>query len=594
MAATVLNTPRAIEMSVFVVRAFNHLRELAGTHAALAENLATLERRVSGHDEELKKVILALRALLAAPARPRRQIGFARTGPLVCLLIAAVIVARCSGPSTGEGEPPARDTLIFSAPADATTLDPHNTTDTESDQVIHMVFEGLLGFDENMKVVGKLAERWEVAPDGVTWTFHLRRGIAFHDGTPLNAVAVQRNFARVLDPVQKHKRLPLFVMLDRVEAADEHTVRIITKYPFGAFEPTIAHVSSAIVNPVVAAKYRADFGRSAAATSGTGPYRVVRWKKDQEVVLERVDNHWRGAPPTRRLIYRPIPEGAARVLALEAGDVDVISRVPPPDLKRLDAAGAVSVIRTRSIGAQQFRFNVTKKPLDDVRVRQAISYAIDRRAIVDQLMTGFATPSTSALTPIMRGYTDLGQIPYDPEKAKALLREASLPNGFRTKIATTPRYPMGVELAEIVAAQLKLVGIDAAIQVYDWGTMVQFWAGLSPEKNPQEIFIMGAGASTADADWGLRPIFQTAPTNENNYGYYSNAEFDRVIQAAMRETDAVARQKLYTRAQQIVYLEDPGAVWVFDNFYIVATRKAVAGVSPSPLGIVTFERAVVH
>jgi peptide/nickel transport system substrate-binding protein len=510
------------------------------------------------------------------------------------VVLVAAVTAACSASPQTNGDPATRDTLIFSAPADATTLDPHNTTDTESDQVIHMVFEGLLGFDEKMQIVGRLAERWNVAADGVTWTFHLRRGIEFHDGTPFNADAVQRNFARVLDPAQKHKRLPLFVMVDRVEAVDEHTVRIVTKYPFGAFEPTIAHVSSAIINPTIASKFGADFGRSAAATSGTGPYRVVSWKKDQEVVLERVEHHWRGTPPTRRLIYRPIPDGAARVLALEAGDVDVISRVPPPDLKRLDAERRVSVIRTPSIGAQQFRFNLTKKPLDDVRVRQAISSAIDRRAIVEQLMTGFAVPSTSALTPIMRGYANLGEIPYDPDKARALLREAGLPAGFKTHISTTPRYPMGVELAEAVSAQLKLVGIDAAIQVYDWGTMVQFWAGLPPEKNPQQMFIMGAGASTADADWGLRPIFQTAPTNENNYGYYSNAEFDRVIQAAMRETDAAKRQALYKRAQEIVYLEDPGAVWLFDNFYIVATRNAVAGVTPSALGVVTFERAVVR
>lgn len=506
----------------------------------------------------------------------------------------AVAAAACSASLEPTVDPAPRDTLIFAAPADATTLDPHNTTDTESDQVIHMVFEGLLGFDEKMQIVGRLAERWGVAGDGITWTFHLRRGITFHDGTPLNADAVQKNFARVLDPVQKHKRLPLFVMVDRVEPVDEHTVRIVTKYPFGAFEPTIAHVSSAIINPTVAAASGAEFGRSAATTSGTGPYRVASWKKDQEIVLERVERHWRGVPPTHRLIYRPIPEGAARVLALEAGDVDVISRVPPPDLERLDADGRVSVIRTPSIGAQQFRFNLAKKPLDDVRVRKAISYAIDRRAIVEQLMTGFAVPSTSALTPIMRGYANLGEIPHDPEKARALLREAGLPHGFKTQISTTPRYPMGVELAETVSAQLKVVGIEAAIQVYDWGTMVQFWAGLPPEKNPQQIFIMGAGASTADADWGLRPIFQTAPTNENNYGYYSNAEFDRVIQAAMRETDAARRQALYRRAQEIVYLEDPGAVWLFDNYYIIATRKAVTGVTPSPLGVVTFERAVVR
>ena len=193
----------------------------------------------------------------------------------------------------------------------------------------------------------------------------------------------------------------------------------------------------------------------------------------------------------------------------------------------------------------------------------------------------------------MRGYTNLGEIAYDPAKARQLLAEAGHPNGFATRIATTPRYPMGVELAEAVAADLKKVGIQASIDVFDWATMVQFWAGLPPEKNPQEIFIMGAGASTADADWGLRPIFRTAATNENNYGYYSNAEFDRVIDAAMRETDPVRRQALYTRAQQIVYLEDPGAVWLFDTLFSVASRRAVTGLRPLPLGVVTFERAAV-
>ena len=506
-----------------------------------------------------------------------------------CAIAALAACSSASEPATGP-----RDTLIFSAPADATTLDPHNTTDTESDQVIGMVFEGLLGFDEKMRIVGRLAESWGVAEDGVTWTFKLRQGVTFHDGAPLDADAVRRNFDRVLDPQQKHKRLPLFVMLERVEVVDPHTVRIVTKYPFGAFEPTIAHISSSIVSPLAAEQHGLEFGRTAAATSGTGPYRVASWRKDQELVLERVDGHWRVDPPTKRIVYRPIPEGAARVLALEAGDVDVISRVPPPELTRLGNSDRVSLLKTVSIGAQQFRFNLTKKPLDDTRVRQAISYAIDRRAIVDTIVAGFATPSTSALTPIMRGYANLGEIPYDPAKARALLREAGYPSGFTTTIATTPRYPMGVELAEAVAAQLKVVGIDAAIRVYDWGTMVQFWAGLPPEKNTQEIFIMGAGASTADADWGLRPIFMTAPTNENNYGYYSNAEFDRVIQAAMRETDAGTRQQLYRRAQEIVYLEDPAAVWLFDNQYVVAARRGVEGVTPSPLGVVTFERATVR
>ena len=526
-------------------------------------------------------------------ARFSRRFQRWRSVAACCALAVAATATACGSATPPAAAPAFRDQLIFAAPADATTLDPHNTTDTESDQVTMMIYEPLIGFDDAMRIVPRLAERWNVEPDGVTWTFHLRSGVTFHDGSALDAEAVRLNFMRVLDPVANHKRLSLFSMIDRVEVVDPLTVRIITKYPFGAFEPTIAHVSSAIVSPVVSRAKGAAFGSAADAVSGTGPYRVASWKKDQEIVLERFDGYWGAKGVTRQIVYRPIPEAAARVLALESGDVDVISRIPATDIPRLEAHPQITVQKLPGVGAQQFRFNVSRKPFTDPRVRQAVSYAIDRRAIVTNLVASFARPSTSALTSIMRGYTNLGEIPYDPDRARQLLREAGYPNGFATTIATTPRYPMGVELAEAVASDLKKVGIHAAIEVYDWATMVQFWAGLPPEKNPQQIFIMGAGASTADADWGLRPIFQTARTNENNYGYYSNAEFDRVIEAAMRETDVARRQALYTRAQQIVYLEDPGAVWLFDTLYSVAARTAVTGLRPMALGVVTFERAQV-
>ncbi|MGE0813680.1 MAG: ABC transporter substrate-binding protein [Vicinamibacterales bacterium] len=510
------------------------------------------------------------------------------------LLSACLVAAACGSAGAPASPAAARDRLVFAAPADATTLDPHNTTDTESDQVIMMVYEPLLAFDDSMRIVPRLAERYAVDPDGVTWTFHLRSGVRFHDGTPFDAEAVKANFTRVLDPVANHKRLSLFSMIDHMDVVDPLTVRIVTKYPFGAFEPTMAHVSAAIVSPAVARSHGRQFGSSADAVSGTGPYRVASWKKDQEIVLERFDGYWGPKGRTREIVYRPIPEAAARVLALESGDVDVISRIPATDIPRLEARQDIAVHKVPGVGAQQFRFNLAKKPFADRRVRQAISYAIDRQAIVDNLVSSFARPSTSALTPIMRGYANLGPIPYEPDTARRLLKEAGYPDGFATTISTTPRYPMGVELAEAVAADLRKVGIRARIEVYDWATMVQFWAGLPPEKNPQEIFIMGAGASTADADWGLRPIFRTAPTNENNYGYYSNAEFDRVIEAAMRETDPARRQELYTRAQQIVYLEDPGAVWLFDTLYSVASRASVVDLRPQPLGVVTFERASVQ
>jgi peptide/nickel transport system substrate-binding protein len=515
---------------------------------------------------------------------------------LASAVLAVLVAAACSSPSQPAGEAPApagRDTLVFASSADATTLDPHNTTDTQSDQIISMVYETLLRFDDDMRIVGGLAEAWTVGEDGLTWTFKLRDGVAFHDGAPFDAEAVKRNFDRVMDPKQGHRRRDLFTAFDRVEAVDDRTVRIVTAYPFGAMEPTMAHVSAAIVSPKAAAAHGKGLGVTAEANAGTGPYRVVSWKKDVEVVLERFDGYWGTKGRLRRVVYRPIPEAASRVIALEAGDVDVIDRIPPSDVERLSEAADIEVLKRVSIGSQQFRFHCQKRPFDDPRVRRAISLAVDRRAIIDRLMPGTALPSTGPLTSIMRGRADLGEIPYDPEQARRLLAEAGYPKGFKTTITTTPRYVMGVELAEALAAQLQKVGIEARIEVLEWAAIRRFWSGLTAAENPLEIFIMGAGASSADADWGLRPIFATAKTNENNYGYYSNREFDDLIERARREIDRDKRNALYRRAQEIVYLEDPGAIWLYDLYHVVAARRSVKGLTRSALGTVTFEAATV-
>jgi ABC-type transport system substrate-binding protein len=512
----------------------------------------------------------------------------ARTGRPRADVCAIVLLLAAGGACTSRHAP---DTLVFASSADATTLDPHNTTDTQSDQIIGMIYETLIRFDDDMRLAPGLAEAWSVGEDGRTWTFRLRSGVTFHDGTPFDAEAVRLNFARVLDPAQGHRRRSLFDPLERVEAIDPLTVRMVTAYPFGAFEPTMAHVSAAIVSPAIAERYGRGFGSTAEANAGTGPYRVVRWRKDQEVVLERYDGYWGPKGVLRQVVYRPIPEAASRVIALESGDVHAIDRIPPADVRRLERAPDIQVLKRPSIGAQQFRFHCKRKPFDDRRVRQAVLYAIDRRAIIDHLLPGQALPSTGPLTAMIRGRADLGEIPFDPERARRLLREAGYGSGLAITITTTPRYVLGVELAEAIGAQLRKVGIDSTIEVLEWAAIRQFWSGLTPDRHPHQLFIMGAGASSADADWGLRPIFRSHPTNATNYGFYENAEFDDLVDRAMREIETDRRNALYRRAQEIVYREDPGAIWLFDNYHIIAARSTVRDITTSGLGTTTFERA---
>ncbi|HEY7816693.1 MAG TPA: ABC transporter substrate-binding protein, partial [Vicinamibacteria bacterium] len=331
----------------------------------------------------------------------------------------------------------ATNSLVFAPSADARTLDPHNTTDSQSDQVIWMIYNALIRYDVDMKIVPDLALSWKVAEDDVTWTFELRKDVRFHDGSRFDAQAVKANFERVLDPEQGHNRRDLFAPIERVEVVDDFTVNIVTRYPFGAFEPMMAHVSAAIRSP-------------AKDDSGTGPYKLRSWRKDLELVLERNDDYFGEKGKLDTVVYRPIPEAASRVIALESGDVDVITQIPPADLNRLESEPEIRVKKTVSIGAQQFRFHCKRKPFTDPRVRQAVSYAIDRRSILENLMPGMAEPSTGPLTPRIRGRADLGEIPYDPDKAAELLAEAGYPDGFKTKITTTPRYNMGVELAQAI------------------------------------------------------------------------------------------------------------------------------------------------
>jgi len=517
----------------------------------------------------------------------------------ICLCLALSSLTGCAQtaqppkvekPATPAPAKVARDYPIFSSTSDVVTLDPQNMTDNTSEQVTRMMFNNLIKFDDKLVPVPDLAESWTVSSDQKTWTFKIRKGVKFHDGTPLNASAVKKSFDRVLDAKNKLARRQLFDMIKEIKVLDESTLQITTFDPFGAFPATLAHGAGAIINADVAAKLGEQF---ASNPNGTGPYKFTSWKKDQELILDRFDDYWGPKGVSKRIVYKPIVEAASRVMALETGEVDAISHIPDADLMRLEKNPNLVVNKIVSNSQRQFRFHMKKKPYDNPKVRQAISYAIDRQAIVDNLFKLTAVVSTGALAPVTWGYANLGVIPYDPAKAKKLLAEAGYPNGFKATISTTERYTQGREVAEVLAAQLKKVGIECKIDVLEWATIRAQWSGLKPEDCKLEIFIMGAGPSTGDADWGLRPIFQTPSTgtNENNYGFYSNKEFDKVILQAMQTTDQAKRKELYKRAQQIVYLEDPGAVWLYDNYWIVAHKKTLKDVTMSGLGLVTFEKA---
>lgn len=479
--------------------------------------------------------------------------------------------------------------IVFAANTDVQTLDPHAANDKTSSQVIDMIYNRLVKYDDDGNIIGDLASDWEVADDGLTWTFELKEGIKFQDGVEFNAEAVKKSFDRLTDMDNGLAHSSNYQFIKNIEVIDDYIVAFETKEPSGLFEDLMADLSTFIISPKAIEEHGNDLGKSVESTVGTGRYKIIEWETDEYLVLERNEEFFGEKGVTKIIEYKVIPEDATRVMALEAGEVDVIDKVPAQDLGRLEEVDGIEIVKVSSTGQRMFRFNMTDEYLSNIKVRQAILHAIDRGTIIDRVVPGMGEVPTSALTPVMPDYIDQGAIPYDIEKAKELLKEAGYPDGFKTKITTTSRYIQGVELAEVIGDQLKQIGIDAEINVMEWGDITDEWGGLTAEEFDQGIFILGTGGENSDRH--LRPIYQTADNNARNHGYYSNEEFDELVTDALTELDGEKRRELYQRAQEIIYYEDPAAIYLYDQYTMVAQRDNVHDVTVSPYLMATFEKA---
>lgn len=530
---------------------------------------------------------------------------------ILCLAMVLSVFAGCSStPATEEGASSSgeaaqgeaadseyKDTLVFAMNTDVQSMDPQIQNDTTSEQVVKMLYNTLLKFEDDGTVVGDLAESWSVSEDKLTWTFNLKQGVKFHNGKELTSADVKATFDRALNAEAGGLRTTEIIkMFTAVEAPDPYTVTITTDGPYGPMESLMCNMSLGIMDADYIEQYGLDLGTSVEGENGTGPFKVVSWERDQEIVVERFDDYFGTPAKLQTVVYTIIPEAASRVIALETGEVDVIDKPTDEDLARLEAdTENFTVLRKPTISQRLFRFGCNDPIISNTKVRQAIVYAIDRQAIIDALFTGSGYPSTAPLAPVTFGYSDLGEIEQDLELAKSLLAEAGYPDGFDTKIVTTERYQNGIELAEIISQQLAEIGINAEIEVWEWSALSASWNGITADEFDQPIFIMGAGPSMRDADGGLRGLYTTSETglNDRNYGFYSNAEVDALIEQGMQETDQQKRVEIYKEAMEILYREDPVAFWLFDMYGLAITSSKVEGVTLSPISTITFENATV-
>ncbi|MEO1018287.1 MAG: ABC transporter substrate-binding protein [Pseudomonadota bacterium] len=481
------------------------------------------------------------------------------------LALAGAFVLLAANPAAAQVPP---DVLVVGQIAEPKSMDPSAVTAVNDFRILVNLYDGLVRFkDGALEVEPALAESWEISEDGKTYTFQLKEGVNFHDGTPFNADAVKFTFDRMLDeshPYNDTGPFPLsffFSAVEETEVIDDTTVRFHLAEPYAPFLSNLAYPTGLIVSPAAVEQHGADFGRN---PSGTGPFSFRVWESNRQVALEQNADYWDGAPPLRGVVFRPITDANARVSEMLSGGIDLMVEVPPDNVSLFADDPQFQMFEQAGPHLWFLILNVKEPPFDDVRMRQALNYAIDKETLVNDVLQGTATVATGP-TPAAFAWAyneSLEPYPHDQEKAKALISEAGYGDGVDVTFFVTEGgsgmldpVPMGTA----IQADLAEVGINAKIETYEWNTFLDLVnPGLEGKANMAEMAWM-----TNDPDTLPFLALRTEAMPDQggfNSGYYSNPEVDELLEAARRATDQDERARLYKEMQVIVYEDAP---WAF-------------------------------
>lgn len=475
----------------------------------------------------------------------------------------------------GEAWSAPKGKLVVVQPGDPTTLDPQMHSEIFTRSAIICCFDGLVrrAFkDGRIQHLPQLATSWKPIND-TTWIFHLRKGVKFHNGEDFTAEAVKYTIERMLDPATKAKKRWAFTPIDRVEIVDPHTVKIITKSPL----PTLIFQMGFNL-PILPPKYFKEKGGAYAALHpvGAGPFKFVRWVKDDELVFEANEDYWDGPPKVKTLIYKPIPEASTRVAALLGGDADIVRRIPTHLIPMINKSGKAKVVKAKgALGINAWMDTLKEGPLQDKRVRQAINYAVDRQSIIEHVLEGYGTPLATPLSHAVFGYDpNINPYAYDPKRAKALLKEAGYGDGFALTFNTcSGRYIKDKESVEAIAGQLAKVGINVNVEVHEWGSYMK--KVFSPE-GAGPMWIIG-WASVFDADGVYYPLAGC----EQTLSKWCNKEFQSLLDQARATMDQKRREELYSQAGKIIHEEAPALfLWSGTDVYGVSNRVQGLEITP--------------
>ncbi|MCX2863456.1 glutathione ABC transporter substrate-binding protein GsiB [Paucibacter sp. PLA-PC-4] len=465
------------------------------------------------------------------------------------------------------------------------TLDPYQTNTTLTTAVTKSFYQGLFEFDKDLKVRNVLALSHTVSKDGLVYEFKLRPGVKFHDGTDFNAEAVKVTLDRVMNPENKLARFNQFNRIDKVEATGPLAVRITLKEPFGPFINSLAHASAAMISPTALKKY----GNKDIAFNpvGTGPFVFVEWKQTDFVKGKKFDGYWnKGYPKVDSITWKPVLENNTRAAMLQTGEADFASPLPYEQAAALEKNAKLKVTTAPSIITRYLSFNMLQKPFDNLKVRQAINYAINKEALAKVAFNGYAVPAEGYVPNGVLYAHKMAPWPYDPKKARELLKEAGYPNGFESVIWSAYTTTTAQKTIQFLQQQLAQVGIKVQVQALEPGQRVEWVQNAQDPKTAKvRMYYAGWSSSTGEADWALRPLLATEswPPKLNNASYYSSPVVDEAIAKALKSVDDGEKAQFYRTAQEQLMKDAPWAPLVTEkNLY--ATAKRLSGIFVMPDG----------
>lgn len=479
---------------------------------------------------------------------------------LLAIALMAVLLAGCGANSTPSGDSGAASVgsndFVFAVGTEPTTFDVHFITDVNTARANVQIYETLVR-NVGTTIEPWLAESWTTSEDELTWTFKLREGVTFHDGTPFNAEAVKYNIERLQDPSVGSPRASTVDMITKVEVISEYEVALSTDEPYGPMLGQISNYNLSMMSPTALEEYGTDISLH---PCGTGALMIKEWVPGSSLVMTKYDGYWGEKSTIDNLTFKFVAEDSSRVMMLQSGDADV-APVAAAQISQIESDPNVTVQVETGYRTIYLGMNTSRAPFDDVRVRQAVAYAIDKQSIIDHVLEGYAQyPSGIESTVIPYSAQDLDPYTYNPEKSKELLKEAGYEDGLDIVFHTCEgRYPMDRMVAEVCQSMLAEVGINAELQVVEWGA----YSTMTTEGTETQLFLLGKGSPSGDPDYTLDLCFGTGKGMNNTQ--YSDPQVDEWLIEQRQTTASAVREKILYDIQKKINDDCPQAVLYYEK-----------------------------